>query len=750
MINSFQPLNTITSGLILQQLEQEINANNIAQPSVDSQGYLMNSLEQVNSESNPSITFTGANGLLSVGTGASAESITRLRSSFLDNQIQQESTVVGYNEVLSNSNSTGIMNQISSILNGPTTLNSTLSSFAAQWGALASAASPASPTNANFASDQQNVVNAGVAFANAASSEFNQLQSLQLSTNNQINQTVGQINGLLQQLASINGQLLQTNGSTQNSLLDARDYALDKLSRLVNFQVNYGADGTANLWLSDVALLNGTTVSALQTTAENVNNPQLVDITLQVPGGTYSNETNVGLKSPYDITSLITGGNLGGEIYSRNVLLQYYKVQVDQAASSVINITNGIYSAGYVANGSVPGVTGIDFFTGTGASNIAVNGALVSAPTTLATEIQATSNPASIPNATPLPSGTLAGYLSNIPSLLANNYMASETSIGNPIDPTKSISSQTLSFIANSSFTLNGVSITYTDNNSINDILNEINTKVPGVYAVFNSAAGEFDFYSANPINFVGTSGDDFSWADLQNVLVSSFNLNNISAPDPKLAINVITPLNSTTVAALPSYPYGPNTEAYLVTPSTSGSFTISYVNAGVPTTTTINWNNTQSLNTILSSLPAPLNYLYLNNEQSFEIFSPSPIQIVDNSGNFTAFTGLNGNLALSGMVSNVSTNAASQNTTLQAAYTSSSDSLTQLNTEQDNLAGVSTGSGTPGVPIATIEQQAYQSMITYNAMLEVMQIIDQMLDALVGISSTTSSSGIFQQETKG
>jgi len=101
-------------------------------------------------------------------------------------------------------------------------------------------------------------------------------------------------------------------------------------------------------------------------------------------------------------------------------------------------------------------------------------------------------------------------------------------------------------------------------------------------------------------------------------------------------------------------------------------------------------------------------------------------------------------------MVSNVSTNAASQNTTLQAAYTSSSDSLTQLNTEQDNLAGVSTGSGTPGVPIATIEQQAYQSMITYNAMLEVMQIIDQMLDALVGISSTTSSSGIFQQETKG
>src|SRR6202453_2370282 len=611
MINSFQPLNTITSGLILQQLEEEVIANNLAQPSVDSQGYLMNSLEQVNSVSNPSISFTGLNGLLSVGTGASAVSITSLRSSFLDSQIQQQSTVVGYNEVLSNSNSTGILDEINSIVNGPATLNSALSNFQTQWSALASAASPTSLTNANFSADQQNVVNAGIAFANAASSQFDQLQSLQLSTNTQINQTVGQVNGLLQQLAAINGQLLQTGGSNQNSLLDARDYALDRLSRLVNFQVNYGVNGTANLWLNGLTLVNGTTASTLQTTAENVNNPQLVDITLQESGGTYSAENNTGVTNSYDITSLVTGGNLGGEIYGRNVLLQSYKVQVDQVASSIINITNGIYSAGYVANGSAPGVTGIDFFTGTGASNIGVNGALISAPTTLATEIQATSNPAVPalpPYVTPLPSGTLAEYLSKISSLLANNYMASETSIGNPIDPTQSLSSQGLSTTAGpSSFTLNNVSITYNDTNSINYILNEINTSNSGVYAVYNSTAGEFDFYSSNPINFVGTGGDNFAWANLQNVLASSFNMNNVSAPDPKLNVYVTAPLNSTTVLATfppPVMDYGPNTEAYLVTPSASGSFTISYVNAGVPTSTTINWNNTQSLATILSLLP--------------------------------------------------------------------------------------------------------------------------------------------------
>jgi flagellar hook-associated protein 1 FlgK len=739
MINSFQPLNTITSGLILQQLEQEVNANNLSQTSLDSQGYLMNSLEQVNSVSNPSISFTGLNGPLSIGTGSSAESITRLRSSFLDSQIQQQSTTVGYNEVLSNSTSTGIMDQINSILNGTTTLTSSLNGFKAAWAAL----STTSASSAGFSAAQQAVVTAGESFASTASSQFDQLQNLQLTSNNQINQTVSQINGLLQQLASINGQLLQTGGSNQNSLLDARDYALDKLSRLVNVQTNYGANGTVNVWLSDVALVNGTSASALQTSAENVNNPQFVDITVSGNGGIFSSK-NGSVTTATDITSEITGGNLGGEIYGRNVLLQNYKVQVDQLAASVINITNGIYSAGYVANGGVPGVTGNNFFSGNGASNIAVNGALQSAPTTLATEIQATSTPASLP-ATPLPSGELAKILSNLPSLLANNFMTSQSTVGTPpVDPTATLLSQALDVTpGTSSFTLNGVTISYTETNSINDILNEINTNVTGVYAVFNTVSSEFNFYSANPITYVAGAGDGFTWASLQNAMIGSFDMNNVSAPNPKALIDIYSALDaSTSIYRAPST-YGPNTQGFLVTPGASGSFTVSYVNGlGVPTNTVVQWNNSQTLDQILSALP--LGSIYLKNEQSFEIFSSSPFQIVDNSGNFTAFTGLNGNLSIASMASNVSSNASAQDTALQATYTSSSASLTQLNNAQANIAGVSTSSSVPGVPIATIQEEAQQSLITYNAMLQVMEVINQMLDALVGVSTTSSSSGIF------
>src|SRR5665213_571520 len=690
MINSFQPLNTITSGLILQQLEQEVIANNLAQPSVDSNGYLMNSLEQVNSVSNSPINITGSNGLLSVGTGASAESITRLRSSFLDNQIQQESMVVGYNEILSNStgtnSGTGIMNQINSIVNptgpGAVTLSNTLSKFTTAWTTLA-----ANPTNM---SDQTAVINAGVTFADTANSQYSQLQNLQLDMNGQVSQTVSQINNLLQQLGSVNQQLMTTGGSNQNSLLDARDYALDLLSRLTNYQVSYGTNGTANVWLGGVSLVNGTNVSLLQENTENPNNPSLVDITV----GTYSSQvTGNATSTPYDLTSSITGGNLGGELYGRNVLLQNYKIQVDQIATSVLNITNNIYEAGYVANTAN---TGTAFFTGTGASNIEVNAVLANDAATaaspfLATEVDANSA-----------TGQLAGFLGNLGTLLATSSVQSTSNIningGPPVNPALPLNTQfgalaTLplggSLVTSGSFTINGVVITYSNNgvanpnDSINDILNEINSSVPGVYAVFNSTTQEFYMYSSGNITIQDALPDNFlAWSKVKNVLTSTISMNNSFAPTEPEIIPT-NPLDSNVSGGLVGdTPQGPNTQAYFVTPSIGGTFTLNG--------TQVNWTDSQPLtgpNSIKTAITTAVPGVTVsftangnNTAQQLQLFSTSPLSIYDDSGNFTVFTGLNGNLSISSLASNVLSNASTQNSSLTTSYASSSASLTQLN----------------------------------------------------------------------
>src|SRR5437867_2785311 len=96
MINSFMSMETMTRGLTLQQLEQQVTANNLAQPYLDSNGYLMNSIQQLSVVEGAPLLLDNMGtpgGVLGIGTGPISQQITRLRSSFLDSQIQFESSI---------------------------------------------------------------------------------------------------------------------------------------------------------------------------------------------------------------------------------------------------------------------------------------------------------------------------------------------------------------------------------------------------------------------------------------------------------------------------------------------------------------------------------------------------------------------------------------------------------------------------------------------------------------------------------
>ena len=753
MINTFQSLNTITSALLLQQLEQDVTASNLAQPSLDSQGYLMNSLERITVEDGISTPFYSGSGFLSVGTGPYIENITRLRSLFLDQQIQQESSVLGRAEILNQT-----LSNINGIVNGTSTLDGALTTFAQDWTNLA-----ANPLNNGLRAD---VINDGVTFAKLANSQYEEIQNDQLDMNGQINSTVNQINQILQQLSSINQQLNTTQGSNQNSLLDARDYALDRLSRLINNQVVFGNNGTASVYIGGVALVDSSGAALLNTNLSNAHNPNLVSITVQSPNGTmaYQSQTAAGQINIQDITTLITGGNLSGELQSSNVVLEYYKDQVDQIATSVINVTNILHSAGYAANGTT---TGTAFFTGFGAGNISVSGGLIANNLLLATAIN--------PNDTA--DGTIAKFLGNLPNLLGNNFMESQPGIaGVPVDPTQMLITQTFSIqpnlgntLINGIFTVNQQTVTYNiTTDSIDTILAKINAADPNVNAVYNYTTRQFFILSNNPISVVNGAFGNFvgglaNWSNLSNVLTSSIRMNNsFAGSEPKidyidLADPAATAMNSNLIGT--AFNTGPNVEAYRVIPGTSGTFTIT---AGNNLTYKINWTNTMSLQAIAQQIAtATVNAItasFNTGTETLTLFdhTPQPMTVIDNSGNFTDFTGLNGNLTsvgnlASGLLSQINSDVSNQ----QLLTNQASDSLTQLNDAQANIAGVSTGTtggsgsttSTPGVPIANIEQQAMQSLITYNALLQVLQVIDQMYSDLVNVVGGAPSSNFFQSK---
>lgn len=721
MINGFMSMETITRGLLIQQLEQQITASNLANPSQDAQGYLINSLESLNVTSGTPLTFNGPNGNLAVGTGPLAQSITRLRSSFLDAQIQQESSILGKAEILSNT-----LSQINGIVNGSTTLNGALTTFANAWTALAS-----NPLNTGL---RAAVVNAGVAFAQLSNSQYTQLENLQVGMNGQINQTVSTINGLLQQLSSINRQLLNSQGSNPDPLLDARDYALDKLARLVNIQVNFGVAGTATVYLgsSSYDLVDPAGASILQTNAMNGHNPGLVNVTLQSSEGTMWG----------DITNWIVGGNLSGELQSRDVALEAYKDQVDQIATSVLNVTNDLHASGYAANGTT---TGTPFFTGTGAVDISVNASLITDSTH---SLLAASNLQGVTS-----NGQIAQFLGNLPTILANNFIESNpgVNLGGTVDPTQPIGTQSFAVAPNGgSFTVNGVTITYTTANTIDDVLSMINSSVPNVYAVFNSTTQQFFMFSNNPITIAEIGGDNFTaWGNIHNVLTSTIRVNNGFAPtSPNI---VFGGANSALNSILPGVAFnsGPNSQAYRVTPSASGTFTIDGIQ--------FNWNNTQSLSTIRTMIntyawaaagKSQISLGFSSSSQTVTLFSsnpPTPIQIVDNTGNFTVFTGLNGNTPIGNLTSGVLNSVSSDLSTQQLLQSQASDSLTQLNNAQANIAGVATSGNQAGVPLANIQQQAVQSLISYNALLQVLQVIDNMYSDLVNVVGGAPSASFFQ-----
>ena len=81
----------------------------------------------------------------------------------------------------------------------------------------------------------------------------------------------------------------------------------------------------------------------------------------------------------------LTGGSIAGNITARDGALAGLQTSLNTLASQLITQVNNIYSAGC----NPAGGTGHVFFTGTGASDIAVNSALVSDPS----QFQASSTP---------------------------------------------------------------------------------------------------------------------------------------------------------------------------------------------------------------------------------------------------------------------------------------------------------------------------------------------------------------------
>ena len=302
-------------------------------------------------------------GIGSVGTGADAVAVTQLRDTLLDQQIQGETSVTGFLQgqqtalqyaeagVGEQLQGTGTSNEVGSAGGLASDLSGLFNSF-----------QDLSTTPSSTASRQ-----AVISEAQQLTTQFNQVEQRLTSINGQLNQSVQagveSANQLLSDIAGLNHQITgaEAGAGAANDLRDLRQQKVEALAQLVNVQFSTDANGEANLSLGGQLLVSGGTV---QDTLQ----------TYDAGGGQLLVRT-AGAGTPLTLT----GGSIAGTIDARDGALKSLHNGLNTLATQLISQVYNAYRSGYDLHGN----TGADFFTGTNASDIGVNAALVNDPSSL-------------------------------------------------------------------------------------------------------------------------------------------------------------------------------------------------------------------------------------------------------------------------------------------------------------------------------------------------------------------------------
>jgi len=342
MSYAFQGITTLSSALEAFQDQLDITGQNIS--NVNTPGY---SQQQVNlSESPSSNEFFGSG--FQLGNGVNIQSITRVRDMYL------QASSINSNADLGAANAqTNATTQANNIVADPnnTGLASAIDGFFNAWSSLAS-----TPGSAN----QQAVVQAGQTLATDLTSTYSSIQGLQVQTSQQISSTVQQIQSDSNQIAQLNQQILttQASGANPDALMDQRDQVVQQLSSLANVNVQQYGNGSYEVSMGNLILVNQ---SGAQTVPTQFN-----AATMSLTDGTNS----------YQVQS----GQLAGLMTSVNQM-NGYENNLNTLATTMESNVNSLYSAGTNSSGT----TGVNFFTGTGASDFGVNSTLASNPSSVAT-----------------------------------------------------------------------------------------------------------------------------------------------------------------------------------------------------------------------------------------------------------------------------------------------------------------------------------------------------------------------------
>ncbi len=332
MSGLFGSLSVALSGLSVSQQEMETTSNNVA--NANTPGYTRE-VSDVTASDPVEI------GSLSVGTGVVLEKIESLRDPMLQIQINQATqqnsslnaslTQLQQIQTQFASDSSGIGADISNFFNSLEQLSPDPSDLTLRQGVLTAADTLATDFN------------------NAAQN----LQTQRTNVDQNVVQTVTQVNSLTSQIASVDQQIgaLQDANQGDNTLVDTQNNLIQQLSGLIDVQVIPTDQGIT------LATSNGTTL---------VSGSQSLALTTQPVVGADGVQVQHIMAGTDDITNSLTGGSLAGLIQIRDQEIPSIETSLNQLATGLATNLNTANAKGLDLE--TPPVQGAPIFSGVGAA----------------------------------------------------------------------------------------------------------------------------------------------------------------------------------------------------------------------------------------------------------------------------------------------------------------------------------------------------------------------------------------------
>lgn len=308
--------------LMADQNALNITANNVANQNTP--GYTR---EVVSWQPTDAVTLSGT----SYSTGITSTA-TSVRDRVLEQRVQQQTQTQAQSGALQSA-----LQQVQDIFGLSST--STSASSTALGSAMDSFFNSLSSLESNPAdtSARQGVLTAANNLTSAFNSAANQLAQVSTGLDQQVGTTVGQINSLTTTIASLNQQIAAISPTADaGTLEDQRQLAIAQLSQYVGLnQMTTESNGITLTTANGAVLVSGSSSYALSTT--------------QVAG-----KTDV-VANGQDITSGITGGQLGGVLQARDQELPTYASALDNLAYGIGTAVNQQNALGTDGSGNPGG-----------------------------------------------------------------------------------------------------------------------------------------------------------------------------------------------------------------------------------------------------------------------------------------------------------------------------------------------------------------------------------------------------------